>query len=123
MVGGRSIAPVVVPSASSAQTVHEYQRSTRELSLVQIGDAEIIRSASGSFAAGIKASSFDKNGHFFRDDRWLKGKMLGVAEHELQGIPAGGQFNSCLGLPRPEMNMVLVLWNRVIWIERFVHVD
>ena len=49
--------------------------------------------------------------------------MLGVAKDKLQCVLARRQFNACLGLPRPEMKMVLVLRNRIIWIERFVHVD
>ena len=43
--------------------------------------------------------------------------MLGVAEHKLKCVLARRQFNTCLGLPRPEMKMVLVLRNRIIWIE------
>jgi hypothetical protein len=49
--------------------------------------------------------------------------MLGVAEYELQRVFARWQFNACSGLARTKMQVSPVLRNRLIWIERFVHVD
>ena len=49
--------------------------------------------------------------------------MLRIAQHQLQCVLAGRQFDTGLGLARAEMNMVLVLWNRLVRIQRFVHID
>ena len=49
--------------------------------------------------------------------------MLGVAEHKLQRVLARRQFNTCLGLPSPEMKMLLILWDRLVWLDRVIYVD
>ena len=49
--------------------------------------------------------------------------MLGIAEHSLECVLAREQFNTCLSLARTEMKMGLVLWNRLVWIEGFIHID
>src|SRR5262249_43953557 len=49
--------------------------------------------------------------------------MLRIAQHQLKRVLAGRQLDTGLGLARAEMNMVLVLWNRLVRIQRFVHID
>jgi hypothetical protein len=49
--------------------------------------------------------------------------VLGVAEHQLQRVLAGRQFNMRLSLSGAEMKMCLVLGNRFVWVKRFVYVD
>ena len=49
--------------------------------------------------------------------------MLGITEHQLQRVIANGQFNTCLSLPRAEVQMGLVLRDRLIWIKRFIYID
>ena len=49
--------------------------------------------------------------------------MLGITEHQLQRVLARWQFNTCLSLPRAEVKMGLVLWDRLVWVKRFVYVD
>ena len=49
--------------------------------------------------------------------------MLGIAEHQLQRVLAGRQFNTCFSLPGTEMKMCLVLWDRLVWVDRFIYVD
>ena len=49
--------------------------------------------------------------------------MLGITEHQLQRVLAGRQFNTCLSLPRAEVKMCLVLWDRLVWVKWFIYVD
>src|SRR5690242_17316306 len=49
--------------------------------------------------------------------------MLGVPQHQLESVLAGRQLDPCLGLTRSEMKMGLVLWDRLVGIERFIHID
>jgi len=49
--------------------------------------------------------------------------MLGIAQHELERMFARQQLKACLGLPCAEMKMALVLWDRLVGIEWFVHID
>ena len=49
--------------------------------------------------------------------------MLGIAEHQLQRVLAGWQFNTRLSLPRTEVKMGLVLRNGLVWVNWFVYVD
>src|SRR5271166_525022 len=49
--------------------------------------------------------------------------MLGIAEHQLQRVLSGRQFNTCLSLPRAEVKMFLVLWDRLVRVKWFVYVD
>ena len=43
--------------------------------------------------------------------------MLGIAQHQLKRMLAWRQFDTSLGLPRTEMQMVLVLRDRRVRIE------
>ena len=49
--------------------------------------------------------------------------MLGVTQDQLKGMFAGLKLNASFGLTRAEMKMVLVLRDRLIHIERFVHIN
>jgi len=49
--------------------------------------------------------------------------MLGVAQHELKSMFSGWKFDTRLGLARAEMKMRLVLCNRFIGVEWFVHIN
>ena len=49
--------------------------------------------------------------------------MLGVAQNQLERVLAGRQLDTCLGLACSEMKMGLVLWDRFVRIEWFVHVN
>ena len=49
--------------------------------------------------------------------------MLGIAQHQLESVFAGRQLDTCLGLTRSEMKMGLVLWDRFVEIERFIHIN
>src|ERR1700751_2697625 len=53
------------------------------------------------------ASSFfrDKDGDRLGCDRWIEWVMLGIAQHQLQRVFAGWQFNERFGFPFAEMNM------------------
>src|SRR5215471_17128307 len=53
----------------------------------------------------------DPHGDLFRHNRWVEDKMVGIAQHELQCVLAGGQIDECLGLAGPEMKMLFVLWD------------
>src|ERR1700677_3835219 len=48
--------------------------------------------------------------------------MLGITEHQLQRVLAGWQFNTCLSLPRAEVEMCLVLWDRLLLVNLVVYV-
>ena len=63
------------------------------------------------------------NGDFFGYDWRLEWIVFGVAQHELKGMFAGWKFEARLRLARPEMEMRLVLWNWLVGIERFIHID
>src|ERR1700693_2959978 len=49
--------------------------------------------------------------------------MLGIAQHQLERVFAGWQLDTCLGLTRSEMKMGLVLRDRLVWIEWFIHIN
>ena len=49
--------------------------------------------------------------------------MIGVTQHQLQGMLAGWKFDTRLGLARSIVKMRLVLWNRFVGVERFIHVN
>ena len=49
--------------------------------------------------------------------------MLGIAQHQLERVFSGRQLDTCLGLTRSEMKMGLVLWDRFVEIERFIHIN
>src|SRR5258706_14249301 len=49
--------------------------------------------------------------------------MVGVTQHQLQGVFAGWKFDTSLGLARSIVKMRLVLWNRLVGVERFIHVN
>jgi hypothetical protein len=49
--------------------------------------------------------------------------MLGIAQHQLERVLARRQFETCLGLARPEIKVVPVLRDRFVEIERLVHVN
>src|SRR5437660_298414 len=49
--------------------------------------------------------------------------MLGIAQDQLESVLAGRQLDTCLGLACSEMKMGLVLWDRFVRIEWFVHVN
>src|ERR1700688_2673091 len=67
--------------------------------------------------------SFDRNGNLLRNDRLVEGEVFGVPEHKLKCVLARSQFNVRLSLAGAEMKMSLVLWDRLVRIERFVHVN
>ena len=74
-------------------------------------------------ASYVAGDLLDPDGNFFRDDRRVERIMSGVAQYQLQGVLAGWKFNSGLGLARSKMKMRLVLWNRLIGIDWFIHID
>ena len=47
--------------------------------------------------------------------------MLSIAQHELESVFAGRQLATCLGLTRTEMKMDFVFLERLVGIERVVH--
>src|ERR1019366_7322942 len=49
--------------------------------------------------------------------------MLSIAQHQLESVFAGRQLDTCLGLTRSEMKMGLVLWDRLVEIERFIYIN
>ena len=49
--------------------------------------------------------------------------MLGITEDQLKSMLAGLKLQTSLGLTRPEMKMILVLRDRLVHIERFIHVN
>ena len=49
--------------------------------------------------------------------------MLGIAQHQLERVLAWRQIDKCLGLTRSEMQMGLVLRDRLFDIERFSHIN
>ena len=49
--------------------------------------------------------------------------MLSIAQHQLESVFAGRQLDTCLGLTRSEMKMGLVLWDRLVEIEWFIHIN
>ena len=49
--------------------------------------------------------------------------MTGIAQHELERMLAGRQFDTCLGLTRSKMKMGFILRDRFVGIERFVDVN
>ena len=77
----------------------------------------------GPLAEVAQRHSFHRNGDLLGYDRWVEWVVLGIAEHQLQRVLAGWQFNTCLSLPGAEMKMCLVLWDRLVWVERFIYVD
>src|ERR1700682_4164826 len=49
--------------------------------------------------------------------------MLGIAQHQLESVLAGRQLDTRLGLACSEMKMGLVLWDRLVGIEWFIHIN
>ena len=49
--------------------------------------------------------------------------MTGVAQHELKCMFSGWKFDARFGLARSKMKMCLVLRNRFVGIERFIHIN
>src|SRR5260370_38155703 len=49
--------------------------------------------------------------------------MIGVTQHQLQGVFAGWKFDTSLGLARSIVKMRLVLWNRLVGVERVIYVN
>src|SRR6266566_8657105 len=49
--------------------------------------------------------------------------MPGIAQHQLERVLAGRPLDPCLGLACSEMKMGLVLWDRFVGIEWFVHIN
>ena len=64
----------------------------------------------------------DTDRNFIRNERRVEWVMLSIAQHELESVFAGRQLDTCLGLTRSEMKMGLVLWDRLVGIEWFIHV-
>ncbi len=56
------------------------------------------------------------NSNFIRNDWRVERIMTGIAEHELERMFAGGQFDTCLGLTRSKMKMGFILRNRFVGI-------
>src|SRR5271168_3042835 len=67
--------------------------------------------------------SFHHNGDLLGYYRWVEWVVLGITEHQLQRVLAGWQFNTCFGLPRAEVKMCFVLWDRLVWVKWFIYVD
>ena len=49
--------------------------------------------------------------------------MLGIAEHELKSMFSGWKLDTRLGLARAKMKMRLVLINRFVGVEWFIHIN
>ena len=49
--------------------------------------------------------------------------MIGVTQHQLQGMLAGWKFDARLSLTGSKMEVRLVLRNRFVGIEWFIHID
>ena len=49
--------------------------------------------------------------------------MLSIPQHQLESVFAGRQVYTPLGLTGSEMKMGLVLCNRLVGVEWFIHVD
>ena len=49
--------------------------------------------------------------------------MFSIAQDQLKRMLAGRQIYEGLRLPCPEMQMFLILWDRLVWIEWLVHID
>ena len=58
-----------------------------------------------------------------RDHRRIEGVVLGVPQHQLQGVVAGREFDAGLGLARAEMQMVPIPWDRLFEIEWLVNIN
>src|SRR5262249_58909471 len=69
------------------------------------------------------AKLLDDDGNLLRDHGWLEWKVLGITEHKLECVSPGRQFNARLGLSSAEVQVVLILRDRIIRIERIVDVD
>src|SRR6202022_824562 len=65
----------------------------------------------------------DPNRNLGRDERRNERIMLGIAQHQLESVLAGRQLDARLGLACSEMKMGLVLWNRLVGIEWFIHIN
>src|SRR5262245_3117844 len=68
-------------------------------------------------------SSNDGNADLLRYDWRLEQSMLGIAEHELKRMRAGRQFEPHFGLAGAEVQVVLVLRDRLVWVERRIDID
>ena len=49
--------------------------------------------------------------------------MLGVSQNELKCVFAGREFDACFRLTSSKMEVRLILWNWLIGIEGFIHID
>ena len=49
--------------------------------------------------------------------------MIGVTQHQLQGMLAGWKFDARLSLTGSKMEVRLVLRNRFVGLERFIHIN
>jgi hypothetical protein len=67
--------------------------------------------------------SFHRNGDLLRYYGWDEGVVPGIAEHQLERMLAGWQFNTRLSLSSAEMEMFLVLWDRLVCVKWFIYVD
>lgn len=67
--------------------------------------------------------SFDRDGDLLRDDWRVERIVVGIAQHKLEGVFAGRQFHAHLCLPRTELEVVFILRNRILRLQRFIHVD
>src|SRR6266550_4012086 len=67
--------------------------------------------------------AFYSDGDLFRDQRRVEREMIGVAQHELQGVLSRRQVEERLGLAATEMQMLLVVRDRLVGIYWFLRVD
>src|ERR1700719_1132524 len=64
-----------------------------------------------------------RDGDLFRDQRRIEREMIAVAQQQLQGVLALRQLEQRLGLASTEVQMLLVVRDWLVGIDRFIHID
>jgi hypothetical protein len=49
--------------------------------------------------------------------------MIGISKNELQSMSTGWKLKTGLSLSRPEMNVLLISWDRLIRLNRLIIID
>src|SRR4051812_12739778 len=65
----------------------------------------------------------DSDHNLFGGDGRLERIMTGVSQNQLKGVLAGWEINAGLGLACAEMQVRLVLRNRLIRVQLFTHIN
>src|ERR1700743_3382623 len=73
--------------------------------------------------AGAKRILLDRDRDLFRDERRVERIVVAYSPKQRRCVLARRRFDRGFGLPRPEMQMVLVLRDRLVGIERLIHID